>query len=120
MAQTILLVNSDPQGREILRQYLTHHGYEVLDAEDGETGLRLVRERQPDLIIGDFPLDVAGHSPFAAAAIKEGGYAGRFISITTRARPAEIEAARAVSDAVLLKPILPSRVLQEVRRLLGP
>jgi len=39
-----------------LRDNLEFEGYQVLDASDGETGLRLVRQRRPDLIILDLML----------------------------------------------------------------
>src|SRR5271155_5806036 len=39
-----------------LRDNLEFDGYHVLEASDGETGLRLVRERRPDLIILDLML----------------------------------------------------------------
>jgi len=39
-----------------LRDNLEFEGYQVLDASDGETGMRLVRQRRPDLIILDLML----------------------------------------------------------------
>ena len=39
--------------REIMRRYLESDGFEVAEAPDGETGLRLARELQPDLVILD-------------------------------------------------------------------
>lgn len=119
MTRSILLVDADNDGREILRVYLEHHGYRVVESSDGAAAFDLVREHRPDLIIGDFPLDVPGHSPFTNAARAELGYVGPILSVTARARPAEITAARANSSAVLVKPVHPSRVLEEVERLLA-
>ncbi len=119
MSRLILLVDADGDGRGILRAYLEHHGYRVLESSDGAGALDLVRDHGPDLIIGDFPLDVPGYSPFTGAARAEFGYGGPILSVTVRARPEEIEAARATSDMVLVKPVAPSRVLAEVERLLA-
>lgn len=119
MSRLILLVDADHDGRNILRAYLEHHGYDVLESADGAAALDLVRDHGPDLIIGDFPLDVPGHSPFTNTARLESGYAGPILSVTARARPEEIAAAREKSSAVLVKPVLPARVLEEVERLLA-
>jgi DNA-binding response OmpR family regulator len=53
---TILVVEDEGLIRDGLRDNLTFEGYSVLTAADGETGLRLVDERQPDLIILDLML----------------------------------------------------------------
>lgn len=119
MSRLILLVDADDDGRNILRVYLEHHGYRVVESPDGAAALDLVGQHGPDLIIGDFPLDVPGHSPFTKAARAEFGYDGPILSVTARARPVEIEAARAKSSAVLVKPLHPARVLEEVERLLA-
>jgi DNA-binding response OmpR family regulator len=115
----ILVVDADNDGRAILKAYLQHHGYEVLETPDGEEALALARSHSPDLIIGEFPLNVPGHSPFTRAVRAESHYEGRILSVSARARPQEVAAAEAVSDAVMLKPVHPSEVLGEVRRLLG-
>lgn len=49
----ILIIDDDSKIREVLRQILEHAGYEVVEASDGGEGLRLYRERQPDLVIMD-------------------------------------------------------------------
>ncbi len=48
----ILLIDDDPNGREILRFRLEKAGYEVREAPDGETGI-LLAQRLPDLIFLD-------------------------------------------------------------------
>ncbi len=49
----ILIIDDDLKIREVLRQILEHSGYDVMEASDGEEGIRLYRERQPDLVIMD-------------------------------------------------------------------
>lgn len=56
MSQTILLVEDDPDSRDIYRTIFTYFGYEVLDAADGEEGIRLAREERPDAIVMDVSL----------------------------------------------------------------
>jgi len=51
--ELILVIDDDDQIRELLRNVIEHAGYEVMEASDGEEGIRLFRERRADLIITD-------------------------------------------------------------------
>ena len=48
-----LIVDDNIPDRKILRANLEHHGYEVMEAEDGQAGLEQARRQKPDLIISD-------------------------------------------------------------------
>ncbi|MGZ8367092.1 MAG: response regulator [Nitrospira sp.] len=50
MQARILIVDDDYDILTALKKRLTWMGHEVLTAEDGEQGLRLVAEEQPDLM----------------------------------------------------------------------
>ncbi len=52
----VLVIEDDPSIALGLRINLEGEGYEVLWAEDGEIGLRMARESQPDLVILDVML----------------------------------------------------------------
>jgi len=49
----VLVIDDDPAARAITRRVLSREGYGVVEAADGETGLRLARELRPDLITLD-------------------------------------------------------------------
>ncbi len=49
----ILVIEDDPQVLAMLRQTLEREGYEVIDASNGQEGIRLYREKSADLIITD-------------------------------------------------------------------
>ena len=49
----ILIVEDNPASLDILQTRLTAHNYEVITAADGEAGLAMAREKQPDLILLD-------------------------------------------------------------------
>ena len=53
MAQTILVVDDQPNVRTLLTDYLTAQGYRVLTAPDGQQGLYVARHERPDLILLD-------------------------------------------------------------------
>ena len=54
--KTVLIVEDEKNIVDILRFNLEKAGYETLEAYDGETGLRLAVERDPDLILLDVML----------------------------------------------------------------
>lgn len=56
MSETILVVEDDRGIRDSLRRGLIFEGYRVETAEDGETALRMVREKDPDAVILDLML----------------------------------------------------------------
>ena len=49
----ILIVDDNPTNLDILQARLTAHNYEIITAADGEAGLAMAREKQPDLILLD-------------------------------------------------------------------
>lgn len=51
--KTILVIDDDIDLIEIIRVTLENAGYKVIDAQTGERGLALAKERHPDLIILD-------------------------------------------------------------------
>jgi len=51
--RVVLVVDDDANVREVLRRYLTRAGHQVVEAEDGASGLNLLRRRRPDLVILD-------------------------------------------------------------------
>lgn len=58
MPEKILVVEDNEQNRILMRQILTHHGYEVLEAQDGLTGLEMARMHMPALILLDIQMPV--------------------------------------------------------------
>ena len=53
MSSKILIVDDDPQNRDILKIRLEAAGYQVFEASDGEEGLRAVEKEAFDLILLD-------------------------------------------------------------------
>jgi len=53
---TLLLIEDHELNRDMLSRRLEKRGYTVVLAEDADLGLRLVRERLPDLILMDMSL----------------------------------------------------------------
>lgn len=53
---TVLVIEDEENLQEALKYNLEREGYDVLTASDGERGLGLVREQEPDLVILDVML----------------------------------------------------------------
>jgi len=49
----ILIVDDNETNRDILRTRLSPHGFELMEASDGEQALSIAREHRPDLILLD-------------------------------------------------------------------
>ena len=56
MASTVLIVEDDPTTTDFVQRYLRRDGHRVLTAADGVEGLRIARERKPDLVVLDLML----------------------------------------------------------------
>jgi CheY-like chemotaxis protein len=52
----ILLVEDNEMNRDMLTRRLTRHGFEVVCAPDGPTGVRMADEAKPELILMDVAL----------------------------------------------------------------
>jgi DNA-binding response OmpR family regulator len=53
----ILYIDDDPDYRLAVRQLLEANGMTVVEAEDGESGLRAFRDHNPDLVIVDLMME---------------------------------------------------------------
>ena len=52
-AITILIVDDDPDFREFVRIVLESHGYRVVEAEHAQSGLAILRQELPGLVLLD-------------------------------------------------------------------
>lgn len=50
---TVLIVDDSPTEVHVLRTFLEKHGFDVEEANSGEEGLEIAREKKPDVILMD-------------------------------------------------------------------
>ena len=121
MGTTILLVEDNEDNQEIYRIILAHHGYDVLQAFDGEAGVELARSHAPDLILMDLTMPVI--DGLEATRMLKADPATSRIPIIALTAHAEHEDRAAAEEAgcvsFLTKPAAPNAVAGEVRRVLG-
>lgn len=121
MSFTVLLVDDDSDSRAICRTILIHHGFVVIEASDGMTGVSMAREAVPDVVVMDVNLPVLDGWT-ATQRLKEGADTRGIPVIVFTARATRADRERALSvgcDGYLTKPCPPSDVVGEVRRVLG-
>jgi len=62
-APHILYVEDDPVARLLVQRVLASVGYEIIEAEDGLSGIEIARRRRPDLILMDINIpDMDGYA----------------------------------------------------------
>ena len=54
--ELILVVEDNDKNRKLVRDVFTVKGYEIIEAETGEEGVRLAQERHPSLVLMDIRL----------------------------------------------------------------
>jgi len=54
--ELILVVEDNDKSRKLVRDVLTFKGYEIVEAESGEEGVRLAQDRHPSLVLMDIRL----------------------------------------------------------------
>lgn len=120
MSRTILVVEDDPEERQIFTTYLEFVGGRMLSATNGAEGLRLAREEQPEAILLDLSMPVLDGWEMIRRLQEDRSTAQiPVIAVTGHHLPREkLEAAGFCG--YLEKPLAPYRILEEVERCLGP
>jgi two-component system cell cycle response regulator DivK len=116
----ILVVEDQEDNRWIIRDLLASTGYELIEAADGETGVRLAETERPDLILMDIQLPLLdGHE--ATRRIKQSPElrAIPIIVVTSYALSGDdVKAMEAGCDAYVAKPFSPRQLLATIRKFL--
>jgi CheY-like chemotaxis protein len=122
MPKTVLLADDHEDNRFALQMMLERAGYRTLGAHNGQEAVELALEHCPDLVVMDL-----------AMPVMDGREALRLLKADPRTQhiPVVMLTAMALSidregliaegfDSVMIKPILPSVFLNDVRLRIGP
>ncbi len=114
----ILIVEDDPSILRGLADNLDAESYEVLTAVDGEAGYRLIREKQPDLIILDLMLPkLSGYE--LCRKVREEGNSTPILMLTARGEEADrVLGLDLGADDYVTKPFSLRELLARVRAIL--
>ena len=120
MPKCILVVEDQEDNRQILRDLLTHSGYEITEAVDGEEALRAIAAKRPDLILMDIQLPVM--DGYEATRLIKANPESKHIPIivvTSYALSGDEDKARAAGgDDYVTKPYSPKALLAKIREYL--
>ncbi len=120
MSRRILVIEDHEENRRIMRDLLTHAGYEMLEALTGQDGVAAAEAERPDLILMDIQLP--GLDGYEATRRIKGNpalHAIPIIAVTSYALSGDDVKARAAGcDAYVTKPFSPRALLAKIREFL--
>ena len=120
VTKRILVVEDQDDNLQILRDLLTSAGFDILEAKDGEAGVRTAVAERPDLILMDIQLPVLdGYAATRRIKADPPLRAIPIIVVTSYALSGDEDKAReAGCDDYVPKPFSPRQLLAKIRRFL--
>jgi two-component system, cell cycle response regulator DivK len=120
MSKRILVVEDQPDNRQILRDLFESTGYEIVEAEDGQAGVVAAKAQRPDLILMDIQLPVMdGYEATRRIKADPDLRAIPIIVVTSYALSGDDVKARAAGcDGYVTKPFSPRQLLAMVKEYL--
>jgi len=119
----ILVVDDDNTSRLVLLKTLAQDGHEVLEAPTAVRALQMLEEREepPDLIISDIVMPFMDGMEFATKVREDPRLTHTPILLCTALadRHTVMRAAKLGIQHYILKPLVPDKVLQQVRSILA-
>jgi CheY-like chemotaxis protein len=118
--ELILIVEDNPKNLKLVRDILQVTGYQTIEAETGEEGVRMAQERQPALILMDIQLPgISGIEALLRLRADKATRAVPVIAVTASVMAQERQKVMAAGfDGWQGKPISVRELLGTVRQLL--
>ena len=116
---TVLIVEDNDKNMKLARDVLQAKGYQTLEAETGEEGVRLAKERTPDLVLMDIQLPgINGIEAFKQLRADPKTARIPVVALTASVTPTDRSQITAAGfDAFVGKPINLKEFLDTVKRL---
>jgi two-component system, cell cycle response regulator DivK len=116
---TVLIVEDNEKNMKLARDVLQAKGYQTLEAETGEEGVRLAKERKPDLVLMDIQLPgINGIEAFRQIRADPKTARIPVVALTASVTPTDRSQITAAGfDAFVGKPISLKEFLDTVKRL---
>ena len=115
----VLIVEDNEKNMKLARDVLQAKGYQTVEAVTGEEGVKLAKERKPDLVLMDIQLPgISGIEAFKQIRGNASTKAIPVIALTASVTPTDRTAITAAGfDAFLGKPINLKEFIDTVKRL---
>ncbi|MBI2069200.1 MAG: response regulator [Elusimicrobia bacterium] len=122
MPKKILVVDDDPNARELIRLVLSKYDCEVMEAANGQEGLDVALKERPGLIITDHLMpNFTGYELFQRVRAETAMKKTRFIMVTTKHFDSEFpELLKLEGCDFVSKPFHVASLVGAIERLLGP
>ena len=120
--KSILIVEDQPDIRKLIRMTLEFEPYDVHEASDGVSGLRVAADVKPDLMLLDVMMPGELDGLQVCKRIKSDPVLRniRVILLTARGQARDLEAGReAGADEYLVKPFSPLQLIETIEKLLA-
>ena len=113
----ILIIDDEPDIRDMVSVRLMANGYDVVTASDGEEGLKQVESQKPDLIIVDITMPGIDGYTFVKILKKDIPAARKIpiIVLTGKDRMEDLFKIEGVGD-YLVKPYESSQLLEKIKK----
>jgi two-component system cell cycle response regulator DivK len=117
----ILIVEDNEKNLKLLRDVLQFKGYQTLDAMTGLEGVRLARERHPDLVLMDIQLpDIDGVTALAQLRADPATKDMPVVAVSASVMPNDQQRIMASGfDAYVMKPISVKSFVETVEKFAG-
>lgn len=117
----VLIVDDSPVERYILKGYLTKLGFEIFEAENGESGVKSALEIHPDVILMDVLMDgINGFQATKQITLNENLKNVKVIMCTAKDKDTDkMWGTRQGASAYITKPIVESILISEITKLIG-
>ncbi len=122
MAKRILIVEDEEIITSLLQKKLAKEGYEISIAREGETGLKMMREEKPDLVLLDIIMPKMGGLEVMEEMAKDRRIKGiPVIVISNSGQPVEIDRAQKLGakDWLIKTEFDPQEVIDKVVKQIG-
>jgi len=120
MSKRILVVEDQPDNRQIIRDMLADTGYEITEAENGAEALAAIAKARPDLILMDIQLPVIDGYAATRRIKTDPALKSPIIAVTSYALSGEEKkACEAGCDDYVPKPYSPLQLLAKIRQYLS-
>ncbi|MGH2826579.1 MAG: response regulator transcription factor [Actinomycetota bacterium] len=118
---TVLVVEDDPDVRELIARKLAQAGFEVHTREDGQAGLEATSEVAPDIVLLDIMMPRLDGIEVCRRMRAEPSTASvPVIMLTAKAQEADVDRGFGVgADDYIIKPFSPRELLNRVRAVLA-
>jgi len=111
----ILIVEDHADIRRLIRMTLELDDYEILEAENGDIGLQMAIEHQPDLVLLDVMMPGSRNGLEVCQALQARANPPRVLLLTARGRSEDLDAGmQAGAQAYLVKPFSPLQLINTI------